>query len=164
MKTAKDIVASLLEDYDEHVNAYNRIQTFDKAIDSHKHLMGLEKQRLGLMASHGSNMRYLRALAWAGLRREDVTTVLRGDMIAATDNYRAKVPSVTCSNPECRKTYVLSKADTCGNCGAETVSDRVTPSPSVLRGKLGRYIVGVVTNDGRKVFFENPVPPANQLD
>jgi hypothetical protein len=158
MSDAAKIVDKLLETTEKWDNAHR----------TYKDLFRLEKKRHELYKEMGRSIEYHRALAHKGLRREDVARPLVGAGIGATDNYKNGLPAAMCKNQWCKmlNKHQPDTLENCPECG-QALAPSIRPiSPSDLRGKFARYIVGVETKDGRKVFFDEPLSdtPWNQWE
>lgn len=164
---AAELVSILLEaDHDAHVKAHKRIKAYDGAVKTFDELIGLKKKQADTFAQMGTALGYERALAYAGLTRADVSRPIYGDTIGATDNFKGKEPAYKCRNPHCNS---IGKYDyrprtpgdetNCANCG-EPKEQVVVPIPPLrLLTRYPQHIFGVVTNDGRRVWFDEPVRP-----
>jgi len=160
MSKAQDIVDQMLDEaYDAHVKAHERVQKWDKAHGSYQKLWKLKRKAHDLFREMGRAVGYERALAHVGLSREDVAHPIRGGQVGATHNYKVKMPVKVCRDQYCNLNGKAQPKQTevCGSCGNEVKTEMVPTPPSALRGKLASYIVGVETNDGRTVFFPEPV-------
>jgi hypothetical protein len=173
---AEQIVNAMLEaDFDAHVKQHDRIQKFDKAIGSYKNLAGLKSQAQVVFNELGQALSFERALAYKGLNREDVERYIYGGQLGATDNYKGTVPAKVCRNQHCelrslwgeghvypqgmRAAYQPMETEVCRGCDGplETTARKIPPSD--LRGKFAQHIVGVELKDGRKVWFDDLIPP-----
>jgi hypothetical protein len=152
MSKAEHIVNTLLETTEKWDNAH---RTF-------KELFGLEKKRHELYKEMGRSIEYHRALAHKGLKKEDVARPLVGANIGATHNYKLGLSAAKCVNQWCglKDKYQPDTQELCPECHQELVPAQRPISPSDLRGKLAKHIVGVETKDGRTVFFDEPLHPA----
>lgn len=165
MSKAKAIVADMLgEAYDEHVKAHERIQKWDQAHTSAKKLLGLKIQSLAKFRELGRALAYERALASVGVRKEDVESYIYGGQIGATDNYKRTRPAKVCQNKWCSKQPRPASATTCPECQEELVPTEIPLSGSYIRDRLANHILGVMTKDGRRLWFDDPVPPTFDVD
>lgn len=164
---ATKLVDALLEtEHDEHVKAYERIKKWDTASSDFERLFGLKKKSLDTMRELGASIAYERALARVGLTREEVDHHIYGGHISATHNYKGKELLKKCADKECNplgrfnlQPFVPGEERLCPQCQKPMVEEMAPISPQRLKTKYERYIVGVVTNDGRTVWFTDPVPP-----
>lgn len=170
MSEAAQLVGILLEDepQDAHVKAHQRVQTWDKAYASSKELLGLKQQALDKFRELGRAMAYERQLAKIGVRKEDVEEYIYGRQLGMTDNYKRARPVKICTDKWCsqgkrQRPFALS-TEKCPECGNELTETEVPISLSHLRDKMADYIVGVVTNDGRRLWFDEPVAPRFSAD
>lgn len=167
--TSKAVVEALLEDdYDAHVKAHERVQKWDKAYASSKELMGLKMKAVDKFRELGRAMAFERQLARVGLRKDDVEEYIRGAQLGMTDNYKRSRPVKLCTDKWCstgknQRPLPLS-AEKCPECGNEVTDSDVPISLSHLRNKMADYIIGVVTKDGRRVWFDEPVSPRFTAD
>lgn len=163
MSRAQQIVDVMLEAYDEHVKAHDRIKTWDKAYASSKNLMGLKLQAVDKFRELGRAMAFERQLAKVGLRKEDVSEYIRGAQIGLIDNYKRARPVKMCMDKWCstgkRQRPLPLSTEKCPECGNEVTDTDIPLSLSHIRDKMSDYIMGVVTNDGRRVWFDEPVSP-----
>lgn len=169
MSRAQNLVNRMLEsEYDEHVKAHNLVQTWDKAYASSKELMGLKTKALDLFRELGRSVGYERQLAKVGLRKADVEEYIRGAQLGLTDNYKRSRPVKMCNDKWCstakRGRPLPLSTEKCPDCGNEVTDAEVPISLSHLRDKMADYIVGVVTKDGRRVWFDEPVAPRFSAD
>lgn len=167
MSKPESIVNALLEvDHDAHMKAYDRVQKWDKAHSSYKDLWKLKQKAHAKFREIGTAVGYERALARAGLTHADVSRQIYGNQIGATHNYKKTMPVTICRDSYCQLAGKPRPAQTevCGSCGTAMKQEQMRIPPSVLHGKLARHMVGVVTNDGRNVFFDEPVPPEPEID
>jgi hypothetical protein len=162
MRKADQIVTAMLEnDHDEHVKAHQLVQKWDGAHRTYKDLAVLKRKSMDLFREFGQGISFERALAYKGLTRADVARWLTGEMVGATHNYKRSTPAKACKNTYCKmahKPQPVEQAD-CPACQEPLVDIMQPTSLSDLRGKLAKYYVGVETHDGRKVWFDEPVPP-----
>ena len=167
MSRAKKIVDTMLdENYDEHVKAHKLVQKWDNAHDSYGKLLALKHKSMGLFREMGTAIAYERALARVGLKRDDVAKRIRGDAIGATHNYKIKMPVKVCTDEYCswRGKPQPKNTEVCGSCGNPVKDEMVPTPPSVLRGRLASHMVGVETKDGRRVWFDQPIPPQPEME
>lgn len=159
--SAKTVVKTLLEDdYDAHVKAHERIQTWDKAHASARQLLGLKQKSLSKFRELGVAIGYERALAKVGLRREDVSHPIYGAQIGSIDNYKRTQPAKVCKQRYCmaKKPQPLT-SEVCRECNEPLTLTQVPLSFTDLHNKLSRHMLGVETNDGRRVWFDEPLSP-----
>lgn len=160
MSRAKNIVEKMLgESYDEHVKAHELVQKWDRAHDSFGKLYNLKHKSLGLMKELGTSIGYERALAHVGLNREDVSHQIYGAQIGSIDNYKKTRPAKVCQQPYCGAGRRPQTGEACSDCGEPLADVEVPLSFSDLHRNYARHILGVETNDGRRVWFDEPVPP-----
>jgi len=166
MSKAQDIVDQMLEsDYDEHVKAHKLVQTWDNAHASAKQLLGLKRQALDKFKEMGRAIGYERALAHVGLKRADVESYIYGAQIGSTDNYKRTRPAKICVNRHCglKKPQPVG-AQECWDCREPLELTEVPLSHSDIHKKFANHILGVRTNDGRSVWFDEPVPPTFDVE
>jgi hypothetical protein len=164
--SAEAIVNNLLEDgFDAHVKAHERVQKWDAAHGSMQKLWPLKQQSLAKFRELGRAVGYERALAHVGLTREDVSHPIYGAQIGSIDNYRNTRPAKVCQQPHCmaKKPQPLS-SEVCRECGEPLVAKEVPLSFTDLHNKYSRYMLGVETNDGRRVWFNEMLPPTAFMD
>ena len=176
MSEAGQIVQTLLEDdYDQHVKAYRQVQKWDRAHGSYQELVGRWAERDRLFKEVGHAIALDRALAHKGVTRDEVARYLYGAAIGATDNYKGTVPAKICRDRYCElrslggagNVYADSRLakyqpvdlEKCPGCGNPLELTSKSISPSELRGKYARHIMGVELEDGHKVWFNEPIPP-----
>ena len=166
MSRAKKIVEKMLgESYDEHVKAHELVQKWDRAHDSFGKLYNLKHKSLGLMKELGKSIAYERALARVGLKRADVAHPISGAQIGSTHNYKKGRTVRRCQNVHCRdRGSKPEDQEQCLTCGEPLVTKQVPYSFTDLHDKFGRYILGVETNDGRRVWFDEMIPPQPPLE
>jgi len=165
MSKAQDIVDQMLDEaYDEHVKAHERVQKWDKAHDTYKKLHTLKHKSMGLFRELGRSIGYERALARVGLTRADVSHPITGAAIGATHNFKKTRPAKVCKRTYCDMAHKPQTGEVCGQCGEPLTAVQVPISPSDLRGKLANHIVGVETQDGRRVWFDEPLPPQPEVE
>lgn len=159
---AQNIVGSLLEDdYDAHVKAHEKVQTWDKAHQSARKLLGLKMKSLDKFRELGRAIGYERALARIGLTRKDVAATIYGAQIGSTHNYKKTRTSRRCNNVHCRDRGEKPEAQAdCATCGEALVTKQVPYSFTDLHGKLSRHMLGVETQDGRRIWFDEPLAPS----
>lgn len=143
----------LEDDYDAHVKAHERIQTWDKAHASARQLLGLKQKSLAKFRELGVAIGYERALAKVGLRREDVSHPIYGAQIGSIDNYKKTQPAKAAKKPQ------PLTSEVCRECGEPLTLKQVPLSFTDLHNKMSRHMLGVETNDGRRVWFDEPLPP-----
>lgn len=164
---AEIIVDRLLEaDFDAHVKAHERVKHWDAAHDSMQKLWPLKQKSLELFRELGRAMGYERALAHVGLTRDDVASPIYGAQIGSIDNYKKTRPAKVCASPsQCfsRKAQSL-KAEVCRECGGPLKMVQVPYTFTDLHDKLARYMLGVETKDGDRVWFDEPLPPRAFMD
>jgi len=165
MSAAEQVVNVLLEvDHDAHVKAYDRLKQWDAAYDSHKKLAVLKRKALDVFGQLGTAIGYERALAYAGLTRDDVARQIRG---ANAHGYVGTEQIKGCKNPNCdqkyerfnRRTHRPMEQETCNQCNEPLETLTVPISKQRLELVYGRHIVGVETNDGQTIWFKEPVAP-----
>lgn len=129
---------------------------WDKAHASFQKLWDLHQQRHDLFREMGSAIAYERALAHLGVRRADVSHIIRGNQVSATDNYRREVDARKCVQPYCRAggRYYPVTTEVCPACQEPTVPAKRRVTPADLR--MDTKVVGVQLNDGKRVFFKEP--------
>lgn len=158
---AQQLADEILEAYDEHVKAHDRIQKYDRAMGSWKKLAKLhgERDRLEKELAHG--LASERALAYVGLKREDVARWIYAGQLGATDNYKKEFPVHACANSWCsaRGQQRPLSQEVCRDCDTPLKTVMKPISRGDLQGKFGKYLVGVETRDGRRVWFDEMVPP-----
>jgi hypothetical protein len=158
---AHAIVNTMLsEAYDEHVKAHELVQKWDKAHDSFGKLYALKQKSMGLFREMGRSIAYERALARVGLSRKDVAAPIYGSQIGSTHNYKQTRPQRRCQNIHCNDRGPKPESQSeCRTCGEPLVTKQMSYSPSDLRGKYARHLLGVETKDGRRIWFDAPLPP-----
>ena len=120
---AQAIVDDMLsEAYDEHVKSHERVRKWNAANDTYTKLCAVKRQSIETFNALGQTIAYERALAQAGLTRDDVSHTIRGADVSCAENYKPGLPL------------------------------------SQFRG-LHQHVIGVETNDGRRVWFDDPIPP-----
>ena len=154
----------LTEAYDEHVKAHERVQKWDKAHSSYQALLRNKQQAAKLFGQLGHTVSYERALARVGVEREEVSGPIFGAMIGHVDNCKAKHPIQRCQTPNCKQSPKPETQETCTECGQPLTTDMVPYSFTELHGRYAQHILGVELNDGRRVWFDEPVPPARSLE
>jgi hypothetical protein len=144
-----------------------------------QHIYDLKKKSLALHAELARTTQYNLELAKTGIDPKDVSHCINGNQVGATHNYKITRKIKLCAEgPDRLSTGYRAKYSACTNaqisralpvdatvcpeCHGEVVTSSVRMSPSYLRDKLPRHIVGVELNDGSFKFFENPIPPINQ--
>jgi hypothetical protein len=163
-RIADKLVSVLLEDdgHSEHMKGWDRIKKWDGAVKSYADLRALQQQAEIKYREMGQALSIERALAYLGIQRTDVDEWITGAQIGATHNYKRTVPFTTCRRTMCElngKPVKQHDQEGCPNCGEQLVTTQRQVSPIDIRTKFGRYIVGVRTNDGRTLWFQDPVPP-----
>jgi len=160
---ADELVDTMLETmHDAHIKAHERVQKWDRAYGSFKELVPLKAKALDLFRQTGTAIAYERALAHVGLTRDDVERTLTGAYLGATDNFKGTEPAYVCQNEGCYSTRLARPRfsdGTCESCGRPLSAKDVPISKSRLQTTYPKHIFGIVTNDGRKVWFSEPVPP-----
>jgi hypothetical protein len=160
---ADKIVNELLEDdHSEHVKAWDRVQKWDKAVSTYNDLRVLHREAEMKYREMGQALAIERALAHFGIQRADVAEWITGDRVGATHNYKRSVPVTACHNTYCEQRGRPVKnhdQEGCTSCGERLETTMKPVSPNELRSKYARYIVGVITNNGRKLWFNDPIPP-----
>lgn len=162
---ADKIVDKLLEDgeqLDAHVKAHERVQKWDNAHASYQKLYPMKLKAMDLFRQMGRAIGYERALAKVGLSKEDVASRIHGAQIGATHNFKGQRTAKFCKDTQyCAQGRTKRKqtGQVCGDCGGPTEDGKVGYAPSELRMRYANYIFGVETNDGRRVWFDEPVPP-----
>jgi len=167
--SATALVKMMLEDdYDAHVKAHERIQTWDKAHASARHLLGLKMKSLDLFRELGRSIGYERALARIGVSKQDVSHPIYGAQIGSIDNYKKTHPVKKCKtwSYHCKlagKVQPLNR-EVCPECKEPLETVQVPYSFTDLHDKMSRYMLGVETNDGRRVWFDEPLPPTFEAE
>ena len=160
---AERVVTALIEDGDhsEHIKAHELVQKWDRAHASYLDLQQKREQADKLHKELGEAVGLRRALAHVGAKWEDVERFIQGAQVVATDNYKRQVPALVCQSSWCGKRGRPQPEGTanCPSCDEPLKVDMVPTPPQLLRTKLARYYVGVVLKGGRKVWFQDPVPP-----
>lgn len=173
---AAGIVKAMLEaDYDEHVKAHERVQKWDKARTAYQALAVKEAEAAKLFAEIGRAIAYKRALARVGLTREDVSHQIYGAQIGSIENYKKTRPAKVCRNRACdvlsvggagrvypdsaKARHQPMERETCSGCGEPLETVQVPINFSDLHRNYAHHMMGVETNDGRRVWFDEPVPP-----
>lgn len=151
-------------DYDEHVKAHQLVQKWDKAHDSYKKLYRLKHKSMGLFRELGRSIAYERALARVGLKREDIAHHIYGSQIGSTHNYKRTRTVKMCNDTYCDAARKPQKGDVCQNCGNPLSTVQVPLSMSDLHRNFARHILGVETHDGRRVWFDEPLPPEAEME
>ena len=166
MSKAQAIVKQMLEaDYDAHVKAHQLVQKWDGAHRTFGELYKLKHKSLGLFREMGRAIGYERALARVGLTRDDVSHTISGAQIGSTDNYKQTRPVRRCQNVYCKDRSPKPEAqEACLNCGEPLKTTPMGYSFTDLHNKLAKHMLGVETNDGRRVWFDTPVPPQPELE
>jgi hypothetical protein len=119
----------------------------------------LHKKRDSLMRERASRVALNQALAQAGIPEQDMASVIVGAQLGRTDNYKRSVPTKVCQSRYCElKGRPQGDFENCDECGEPLVASTRQLSFSDLHGDMANSIVGVVTRDGRRVFFDQPVP------
>lgn len=159
MSDAEKIVAKLVED--DQQKARDRVEKWDKAHASFGDLSALWAKRDKLQREMGQAIALERALAHSGITREDVARFIHGSEVGQVDNYKRQTPAKVCKNIHCRifNRPQSDDRDACQDCLGQLQTVMKPTSPSDLRTKLATHIVGVELNDGRKLWFQDPVPP-----
>jgi hypothetical protein len=159
--TSALIVAALLEDdFDQHVKAWDKVQKWDKAHGTVQNLLSLKRQALDKMREVGRSIGYHRALARVGVRKEDVSHQIYGAQIGSIDNYKKTRPVRKCANGYCSNRLPQPESqEKCLDCGEPLVTKQMPFSFTDLHNKLAHHMLGVELNDGRRVWFDEPVPP-----
>lgn len=162
---AQVIVNDMLgEAYDEHVKAHERVQKWDKAHTTYHDLMCKKQKAAELFREVGRSIGYERALARVGLTRADVSHPIYGAQIGSTHNYKQTRPQRRCQNIHCNDRGPKPESqDTCRTCGEPLVTKQVSYSFTDLHTRMPRHMLGVETNDGRRVWFNEPLPPQPEL-
>ncbi len=161
MNAANSIVKALLEDdFDGHVKAHARVKKWDQAHDTYQKLSAKKREAAAVFQELGQSIGYERALAKVGLSREDVSHTIAGAQIGSIDNYRKTHPAKQCQREGCsKKVHSFSTEHVCPTCEEPMSTIQTRMSFTDLHGKYGQHIVGVETNDGRRVWFDEPVAP-----
>jgi len=126
-----------------------------------RELWPLHRQRDRLMRERAKRLALNAALEKAGIPEQDMAEVICGAQLGRTDNYKRTMPVKVCQSRFCDlkgRPQGGGQHDTCDECGEPLA---VTTRPinfSDLHGDMANAIVGVVTRDGRRVFFDEPVP------
>lgn len=150
----------LEDDQNAHVKAYQKVQTWDNAHRSTKELFALKQKSLDLFRELGRSIAYERALAHVGIDKKDVSSPIYGAQIGSIDNYKRTKPIKACTDHRCPVYLKPQSGEDCrGGCGNPLVVKNVPISLSDLRTKLANHMLGVELNDGRRVWFKEPVAP-----
>ena len=149
----------LSEEYDEHIKAHDRVQKWDKAHATYQDLSVKKAEAAKLFGELGRSIGYERALARIGVQRADVSHQIYGNQIGSTHNYKKTRPITRCQNIHCTRQPQPQTQETCSNCGDPLVTRQVPYTFSELHGKYARHMLGVELNDGRRVWFDEPLPP-----
>lgn len=161
---SETLVNKLLEqDHDAHVKSWERVQKWDKAHDSYKDLHQKHLKARDVFDQLGSSIGYERALARAGLTREEVSSPVYGADVKTSSDLPFTRPSKIC-RVNCVSANQPMDAESCSGCGGELVNAEAPMPLRVLNQKYARYIVGVLTNDGRKVYFKDMIPPKGKFE
>lgn len=132
-------------------------EKWDNAWDSYRKLYGLKQKSMSLFQEMGRAIQYERALARAGVKKSDVHHPITAEAIGATHNYKGKRPMKICIAPNCTHKPLPPTVQQCPNCGGEMTDTMVPWAASDLRTKIPKHIVGVELNDGRYVWFDQPL-------
>ena len=149
------IVDNLLEN--------TRLDALAGACKSIRHLYGLKQKAVDIFKHAIKALDYEHALEEVGLKPSDVDHRLYGNMIGATHNYKGTEPVRVCTDEYCRngrlKMNLKPVHEQCPECGNATQPKDAAISPSGLKKDYAEHTMGVVTKDGRHVFFKKPLHP-----
>ena len=147
----------------------DKFKKWDNAYQRSKRLYGLEQKSLSVFQEMVRSIGYERALAKHGIKKTDVAHCLVGAQIGATHNYKGKMPAKFCTNEYCDNGrmkrplksvhYGAGDAPICPSCQQAVTTGETPISPSHLRDKMAKHIVGVETKDGKFIFFDEPLRP-----
>jgi hypothetical protein len=164
MSKAQEIVAHMLDEaYDEHVKAHERVQKWDKAHATYHDLMRKKMKAAELFRELGRSIGYERALARVGLTRADVSHPIYGAQIGSVDNYKKTRAAKVCQAQYCGAGRKPQTGEVCRECGGPLTTVQVPYSFTDLHNRMPRHMLGVETNDGRRVWFDEPLPPQPEL-
>lgn len=159
---AAELVTDMLEadQQDAHVKAHERIQKWDKAHTTYQDLYQKKQQALGIFRELGRSIGYERALARVGVEKADVSSQVYGAQIGSIDNYKKTRPIRQCQSFHCkdRRPYPETQ-EVCPTCDEPLKTREMRYSYSDLHGKLANHMLGVELNDGRRVWFDEPLAP-----
>lgn len=159
---AEQLVKEILEaeQQDAHVKAHERIQKWDKAHATYQDLAAKKAQAAKLFAELGRSIGYERALARIGVDKSEVSHQIYGAQIGSIENYKKTRPVRQCANFHCRdrRPYPESQ-ENCPTCDEPLQTRQMRYTFSDLHGKLANHMLGVELNDGRRVWFDEPLPP-----
>jgi hypothetical protein len=158
---AQQIVNVMLEtDFDAHVKAHERVQKWDKAHATYQDLAAKKAQAAKVFAELGRSIGYERALARVGVDKSEVSHQIYGAQIGSVENYKKTRPVKRCKNVYCRDRAPKPESqETCLECGEPLQTEQMRYSFTDLHGKLAHHMLGVELNDGRRVWFDEPLPP-----
>lgn len=177
MNKAQELVTVLIEaEQDERVKAEQLLQHWDKTHQAYVELSKMRRKVNNLHGELGQTISFNRELARLGLKWAEVLHFIRGDQIGAVDNYKRETPAKICRNSGCslrsergegsvyfkghKARYQPAEAENCAGCDEPLEATTRSTSPSDLRGKFAKYYVGAGLKNGRKVWFQEPVPPS----
>ncbi len=163
---AEKVVSILLEDdgHSEHMKGWDRLQKWNGAHDTFQHLADLERKRAALYREMGQSIALERVMATYGFTKADVTHWITGAQVGATSNYKRTIPTTVCpsSSFHCSlggKPVKNHDQEGCPQCGERLKTVQRPVSPHDLRTKYARWYVGVLLNDERTIWFNDPIPP-----
>lgn len=165
MNHAEMIVNAMLgEAYDEHVKAHERVKKWDDAHALYKDLAATKAKAAKLFAQLGVTIGYERALARVGVDKAEVSSQIYGAQIGSTENYKKTRPIRQCANFLCRDRRPQPETqERCPTCDEPLQTREMRYTFSDLHRKFANHMLGVELNDGRKVWFDEPVPTRNGL-
>ena len=142
-----------------------KLSKWDAAHESMQKLIVLNKRRDELFRELGKAIAIERQLERLGIKREDVSRWMYGNAIGATDNFKGnhKVKMCVSDRWGCKglvRRRFPDHVEKCPHCDADLVWQDMRITPSELRGRYARHLMGVVTNDEKKHWFQEPVSPA----
>jgi hypothetical protein len=136
----------------------SRIETLEKAVTTARQLLSLKQQSLKKFQELGRALSYELELEKVGLKKDDVAHPITGAQIGSIDNYKMKRPVRVCKNHPLKPRAVSMEA--CPECGEPLQDTQIPISFTYLHKELSRHILGVETNDGKRVWFAKPVSPS----
>lgn len=160
---AEQLVKEILEaeQQDAHVKAHERIQKWDKVHAAYQDLRAKKEQAAKLFAELGRSIGYERALARVGVDKSEVSHQIYGAQIGSVENYKKTRPVKRCKNVYCRdRSPKPETQETCLECGEPLQTEQMRYNFTDLHGKLAHHMLGVELNDGRRVWFDEPVSPS----
>lgn len=139
----------------------NNTEKWDKPLASFRKLWELEAKKHVILQELGTSIAYHRALAQIGIEKRDIQHVIRGNQIAAIDNYKIKRQVQLCRQYGCslHNRPQTNSQCICPECQSELAIEKRSFSASDLRTKFGAHMVGVVTQDGKRHWFQEPLDP-----